>query len=860
MPFLKASGGANLWRLDFVRSAGSRLKMQSPNRTPPELQQTLAELRGRIRRYLLIEGVALTVAVLGGVFWLSLIVDHLWFRVSRLELPYWFRATFDVGVAGLLGFLLVSLIGLRVLRGFRTKALALVLERRFPELNDRLVTAVELAENGGDEAKNPLAAAMLRQTVADAVEATRKLDLSSVFDRKPLQRAVTAAAVLIASIGGLAVASNSTIQTWKSSFLDLSDEYWNREYGLTVRVVAQPGDLIREFDDQFIKHPRGFDLTLLMEVDEGRKVPDRVQLSYRVANGRGSGTVLCSKVGERQFRHSLSGVLDDVEFHIYGGDFVNREPYRVQIVEPPQINEIDLACFYPGYTGIGAPDSTPDRPVRDVVPVQGTQVELPNETEFLLRATANKPVVRVRMQFGDQELLFSRRGGDVSAEHTLRDEQGEVLRVDHPASQIAGAWLSSDGLQISVPFVLSPAETDAARARIDALQTDLGPPFVIAPESNLRVYLEDVDGILTAEPARVTVSGIVDKAPVVETRLRGIGTSITRKATIPVLGRIVDDYGLADVRFQFRVNDQEDWDSRDLEAGLPQSDDGMFDVVREFTLQRNDAEEFERFDVVPLDLSLNQQLTLTVVAEDRDNLNGPHLTLGERYSFKVVSNEELTSLLYQRELNLRSQFERVIVETKDAQQDLIRHRARIAERKRLDEAIADKETVPEAVEDARKKLAEINLAVTACAERSLHQVRKNANETASVEQSFRDIREELVNNKLHTPQTLERIDDRIVKPLQSLGVSDYPAIDESLGLFRLANERGNDPTATIDQSVELLAGMITRMEAVLAEMEKLKDFRKLGEELKELIEAQEALLDRTKKEQKKQFLKKNLGF
>jgi len=834
--------------------------MQSPNRTPPELQQTLAELRSRIRRYVLIEGVALTVAVLGGVFWLSLLVDHLWFRASRLELPYWFRAAFDVGVAGLLGFLLVSLIGLRVLRGFRSKALALVLERRFPELNDRLVTAVELAENADAAASNPLAAAMLQQTVADAVEATRKLDLTSVFDRKPLQRAVIAATVLIASIGGLAVASNSTIQTWKSSFLDLNDEYWNREYGLTVRVVAQPGDLIREFDDQFIKHPRGADLTLLMEVDEGRKVPDRVQLSYRLANGRGSGTVLCSKIGERQFRHSLSGLLDDVEFHIYGGDFVNREPYRVQIVEPPQLDEIDLACFYPTYTDMKAPDATPSNPLRDIVPVRGTQVELPNETEFLLRATANKPIVRVRMQFGDQELVFARRGEEVSAEHILRDEQGEVLRVDHPTSQNASHWLSNDGLRLEVPFVLSPVETDAARARIADLQTKLGPPFTLAPESNLRIYLEDVDGILTAEPARVTISGIVDTAPVVETRLRGIGTSITRKATIPVLGRIVDDYGLADVRFQFRVNDQENWDHRDLEAGLPQANDGTIDVVREFTLQRTDDEEYERFDVVPLDLSLNQRLTLTIVAEDRDNLNGPHVTLGERYSFKVVSNEELTSLLYQRELNLRSQFERVIVETKDTQQDLIRHRARIAERKRLNEEIADKATSPADADAAKKKLAEINLVVTACAERSLHQVRKNANETASVEQAFLDIREELVNNKLHTPQTLERIDDRIVKPLQSISATDYPAVDEALGLFRLANERGNDPTATIDQSVELLAGMITRMEAVLGEMEKLKDFRKLGEELKELIEAQEALLDRTKKEQKKQFLKKNLGF
>ena len=154
-------------------------------------------------------------------------------------------------------------------------------------------------------------------------------------------------------------------------------------------------------------------------------MPDRVQLTYRLANGRGSGTVLCSKIGERQFRHSLSGLLEDVEFHIYGGDFVNREPYRVQIVEPPQLDEIDLACFYPAYTGMKAPDSTPDNPIRDVVPVRGTQVELPNETDFLLRATANKPIVRVRLQFGDHELVFARRGDEVRADYIERDEEGQ---------------------------------------------------------------------------------------------------------------------------------------------------------------------------------------------------------------------------------------------------------------------------------------------------------------------------------------------------------------------------------------------------------------------------------------------------
>lgn len=818
----------------------------------PELQSVLTQLRGRIRRYVFLEGVALILAVLGGLFWLSLAVDHAWFQISRLELPRWFRAGFDVVVVGLVAFLLLSWIGLRLLRSYRTKALALVLERRFPELDDRLVTAVELAEAGlADQGK--LAVAMAGRTIDDAVKATRQLDLTSVFDRQPLQRAIIAAAVAIASIGGLAVASNSTLQTWKNSFVDLNAEYWRRETGLIIRVVAQPGDIIREFDGQSYKHARGADLTLQIDVEEGRKAPERVQLKYRLANGRGQGTVLCSRVGDNTFRHSLAALLDDVEFYVYGGDFVNRTPYLVQIVEPPQLDQVELACFYPAYTRMRHSESTDEKPLRDVVSVRGTQVELPNETEFLLNATCNKPLTQVRMQFGGYELTFGRSDGGAGSSARLvhRSEEDEVLKNRDIPPEEFSKWVSDGGTQISVPFVLTSYETDATRTRADSLVTEVGKPFVLAPDTNLRIYLEDSDGILTAEPSRIQINGIVDEAPIVETSLRGIGTSITRKASIPVLGRLVDDYGLASAQFEFKVDDVEEADVRPFENPLTTYADGI--SRREYELKRNDGEEFERFDVLSLDLSLGQKLVLSVVATDEDNLNGPHRSRGERYAFKVVSNEELQSVLYQRELNLRAQFERVITETKQTQQDLILHRSRLDAKKRL---LADNEESEAA--DKAKRIREIELAVTACAERSLHAVRKNANETASVELSFRDIREELVNNGLHTPQTLERIDDRIVRPLGLINATDFPAVDEALGVFRLTNERGNDATQAIDQSVEMLRGMISRMERVLAEMEKLKEFQKAVEELKLILEQQQQLLEQTKKERKRKLLLESL--
>ena len=203
----------------------------------------LDRLRGRIRKYVLLEGLALSLAVLAGLFWLSLGLDHAWFAVSRLELPVWFRATFNVAGIGLIAFLLVSWVGLRLFRSFRTKALALVLERRFPELDDRLVTAVELA-NSVSERDSELSRAMLRKTVDDAVRAAQTLDLDRVFNPKPLQRAMTFAVVLVVSIGGFAVVNQAAMATWKSSFLDLDAQYWQRLNELQVKVIAQPGDAL----------------------------------------------------------------------------------------------------------------------------------------------------------------------------------------------------------------------------------------------------------------------------------------------------------------------------------------------------------------------------------------------------------------------------------------------------------------------------------------------------------------------------------------------------------------------------------------------------------------------------------------
>ena len=212
---------------------------------PPQFAELLDGLRRRIRAYVLVEGTARIVCLLGLLFWFTLSLDWLWFRVSRLELPVWFRSFAVLAAITMIGAGLVVWIALRFLPGLRARALALVLERRFPELDDRLITAVEMAEAPLPE--SPLTQAMLQRTVNDAARLVPNLQIGNVFEKRTLQRAVAFAGVLVASIIGLGVANADAMDRWYKAYVLRLDHYWHRDTELVARVLVPPGDTLRPF-------------------------------------------------------------------------------------------------------------------------------------------------------------------------------------------------------------------------------------------------------------------------------------------------------------------------------------------------------------------------------------------------------------------------------------------------------------------------------------------------------------------------------------------------------------------------------------------------------------------------------------
>ena len=123
------------------------------------VRHPLSTVRGYIRRYVLLEGIALTVLYLALVFWIGLFIDYwpwklfsfdwLWTadELSGSGGTVLLRSVVLVAVLAGLVALIVFKVARRLFKEFSDSAVALLLEKRYPkQLGDRLITAVELAD------------------------------------------------------------------------------------------------------------------------------------------------------------------------------------------------------------------------------------------------------------------------------------------------------------------------------------------------------------------------------------------------------------------------------------------------------------------------------------------------------------------------------------------------------------------------------------------------------------------------------------------------------------------------------------------------------------------------------------------
>jgi len=872
----------------------------------------LGRLKSGIRWYILVEGFTLLIVLASLLFWLSFSVDALWFTLTKIELAEWFRIGVDALAVMLLLVAAVYWIGLRAFRKMDNQPLSLVLERRFPSFNDRLVTSVELGRTVTGK-ESDLTVSMLNRTIENASAEARRIRVADVFETRPVVWAVIGALVTVLITAGYGIAYPGDFKRWMNAYVSLDEEYWVRETRLQVEVIDEITGLPRSFDEnRRYKHPKGGDLTLQVTVpledSEGRRlvVPQKVEVLYRTQDGGSmEGPIPCTKNGERSFRVSMK-VRESIEVYVTGNDFINRHPYFVDVVDPPQVEKMSLRCAYPAYTGMNR-----DRSVSNTVEVLGNEVSVPLETKFRLDVSTNKPLLLARVEYGRYRLQFgwvptagaqSRSTADPKENSRF---EAELISKGLPKPQ-ADALQSAVGIGVSqslatrqfrfpiprenaeaffvddpenpgfrLPFIVSAQKSVKARRAFDTEFPDkLGRPFLMPPDTEMRIYLRDIDEISSISPEQITIHADRDVAPVIEAEKRDIGQAVTRFADIPIFAKIVDDHGVAEARIEYRTalkgrtsTEGEPWQPYELDNPPERNEDGTWDKEFRFWIEEDElvdgervtkTREFERFKV-PLirvpgedgtlrDLQAGDLLALSVFAADADNLNGPNTRRGAQvFDFRIVTVQELHNLLYDKESRLRIDFEKIISEVLESRQELVDRKNQLAELKRLKARKPPDD--PEAAAELRKRIATLQSAIELTSRRVQAMLRKNHNETKGVEQGFRQIRAELINNKIMTARDTKRLEQGIIRELHNVNKSQgrYDLVDKALGRYNTAVDENRDPAAAIDDSIREVDELLDRLNAALKEMAALLKFQQAIKLIANIIKDEEELIEWVKR-------------
>jgi hypothetical protein len=785
----------------------------TPTHLTPEIQRALGGVRRRIRWYVWIEGLSLAVIWVGSMFWLALALDYLPVLVGASEMPAVARGVVLAGVAAVLAFILYRWIWRRIVVPLRDHSMALLLERKNEELQDSLVTTVELSEVPSHAAEfNP---EMLAHTTDAARLGIRGIRPGRIFNYGPLALRVALALGLLGSIGGFAAVQAKTVTQAARRLYLLSDDPWERNaqievVGIEVQRAAAPGESTTRtfelpFENGVVKVAKGANVALKVQAllpPASKMAPNKCTIYYRAdraSDGSGGerGSVLMSSSrdagGLRHFRFDgkpLRGMLTSLTFDVVGYDHRVRD-LRLEVVESPAIIATHLNLIYPGYLV--------DEATSNYLPV--------NDQEYLPAGTFIPVGTNVTLKFTSNKPL----------------KQADIYNVD-----------SKKATTVTIP---------AGQANKRHFELPLGP---LSGNVTLEVSLLDADNVTTERPHKIYLTSVEDRPPLVDVRLRGIGTAVTPDAVVPFQGKVSDDYALAKTWFDVQIGETEPR-QLDLKAGKG----GAVQSQIDFREQRSMGTGLE---IKPAD-----KLFLTVQAEDKYNLSGgPQIGSGERYQLDVVTADELLAQLEVREIGLRRRFEQTLDELSQMRDSLLRAKTSLLPGAKDETTEIDPDApmpTPAEQDEAAAQLRLIRVG------RGLQQSQKSAQETLGIAEGFAAIREELINNRVDTEERKLRLQQQIADPLRAIALTEFPRLDQLLAGFeeklRQSPTSPTDPAPLVSAADDVLAQAdetIAQLESVLQKMLDLETYNELVDLVRDLMRDQEVLRDRTSQERKRQAL------
>jgi hypothetical protein len=440
-----------------------------------EIRGRLNALRKRIAAALALEGGARVAGVLLLAVALSFLLD----RVFRLEVAA--RAVILLAALGTLGWASWRFLLRRLRRLPGEDPLAIAVEARYPDLSDRLITALQLARE-----TDPERYGMSPQLIADAVHGVVEPVKHRDFGRILARGRVARRAALGLAAGGLlaaGAADPASASIWFRRNVLLHDVRWPQKTYLVVDPELFPKRVARIV--------RGADLVVTAR-SVGEVHPEKVTILYRDSEGeRGKATMKADLQGH-VYRHEFTAIAFPIAFHLEGNDEVTEE-YRIELLDAPEVTDLEVEVGFPPYAGRD--------PVR-VDPAQGDP-EMLRGGFVTLRGRATKALKAVDLVLGEggEEAVPGKIRGPDSFEVTFAPKETVLLGV---------RLLDVDGLSnpsLAPRFVVRVVDDAAPRVRLQKR----GVGAMVVPVALVPFTIRATDDVKLVEGRLEVVKGAGDR-------------------------------------------------------------------------------------------------------------------------------------------------------------------------------------------------------------------------------------------------------------------------------------------------------------------------------------------------------------
>jgi hypothetical protein len=236
---------------------------------------------------------------------------------------------------------------------------ASLVERSEPEHEERIISAVEFAENPPPiEHASP---EMVQRVMEQAGEHTARINMAAVVSTKQVTRwmAYCLPAVLAWLI--LWPLFPQTVTTGvRRMFVP-----WSTAAGSSPAIKVSPGDVT-------LGQGAGLEIIGKAKPPLGGK-PARTMTLAMTNTAGAKRLVTMTRIGENQFRASLADVESTFQYQLHTGN-AQSPWYHANVIARPRISELELRYTYPAYTGLTARSvAGKDGAIKAVI---GTQVQI----------------------------------------------------------------------------------------------------------------------------------------------------------------------------------------------------------------------------------------------------------------------------------------------------------------------------------------------------------------------------------------------------------------------------------------------------------------------------------------------------